>query len=258
MAIRYDKKLENEINRTIKNFNQKISRLEKQERQLLPKKISKKELKENVKNRRELRKELNKMRRFSKRGAEKIIKIGSDVEMTVYEYEEIKRRGRTMKSKLTKEINRMKTEKVKIGGREQATTFAKMGDQVFLNTVERRELLNKNLKNMNKKQIEQYKKLLEKSETNYKYKNTVFKDNYINMLLDNGYWINYDAKKLEEIKKSLKNMNSTEFVKMFNEDKLVKSLTDYYMIMRGGKIDVENVSDDIRYIYDTIYEMLVE
>ena len=34
MAIRYDKKLENEINRTIKNFNQKISRLEKQERQL--------------------------------------------------------------------------------------------------------------------------------------------------------------------------------------------------------------------------------
>ena len=29
MAIRYDKKLDQEINRTIKNFNQKIARLEK-------------------------------------------------------------------------------------------------------------------------------------------------------------------------------------------------------------------------------------
>ena len=44
MAIRYDKKLNQEINRTIKNFNQKIARLEKQERELLPSKITKKEL----------------------------------------------------------------------------------------------------------------------------------------------------------------------------------------------------------------------
>ena len=45
MAIRYDKKLNQEINRTIKNFNQKITRLEKQERELLPSKITKQELK---------------------------------------------------------------------------------------------------------------------------------------------------------------------------------------------------------------------
>ena len=43
MAIRYDKKLNQEINRTIKNFNQKIARLEKQDRELLPSKITKKE-----------------------------------------------------------------------------------------------------------------------------------------------------------------------------------------------------------------------
>ena len=41
MAIRYDKKLNQEINRTIKNFNQKIARLEKQDRELLPSKITK-------------------------------------------------------------------------------------------------------------------------------------------------------------------------------------------------------------------------
>ena len=46
MAIRYDKKLNQEINKTIKNFNQKISRLEKSQRDLiLPNKITKKRVK---------------------------------------------------------------------------------------------------------------------------------------------------------------------------------------------------------------------
>ena len=37
MAIRYDKKLNQEMNRIIRNFNQKISRLEKQNKELLRK-----------------------------------------------------------------------------------------------------------------------------------------------------------------------------------------------------------------------------
>ena len=49
MAIRYDKKINQEINRTIKNFNQKIARLEKQQKDLiLPDKITKKALKKAV------------------------------------------------------------------------------------------------------------------------------------------------------------------------------------------------------------------
>ena len=58
MAIRYDKSLNQEINRTIKNFNQKIARLEKQERELLPSKITKKDLKDSVYTRAELRRKL--------------------------------------------------------------------------------------------------------------------------------------------------------------------------------------------------------
>ena len=61
MAIRYDKKLNQEINRTIKNFNQKIARLEKQERDLLPSKITKKSLKSNVYTRTELQRKLKEL-----------------------------------------------------------------------------------------------------------------------------------------------------------------------------------------------------
>ena len=58
MAIRYDKKLNNEINRVVKNFNQKIARLEKQERELLPAKISTKQLKSESYSRTDLRRKL--------------------------------------------------------------------------------------------------------------------------------------------------------------------------------------------------------
>ena len=60
MAIRYDKKLNAEINRTIRNFNQKIARLEKEERELLPSKITKKQIKESVYTRNELNRKLSK------------------------------------------------------------------------------------------------------------------------------------------------------------------------------------------------------
>ena len=91
MAIRYDKKLNQEINRTIKNFNQKIARLEKQERELLPSKITKKDLKSSVYTRAELQRKLKELQRFSKRGAEDIIETKGGVKLTQYELSNIKR-----------------------------------------------------------------------------------------------------------------------------------------------------------------------
>ena len=91
MAIRYDKKLNQEINRTIKNFNQKIARLEKQDRELLPSKITKKELKDNVYTRTELRRKLKELQRFSNRNAEDVITTSGGVRLTQYYYQNIKR-----------------------------------------------------------------------------------------------------------------------------------------------------------------------
>ena len=92
MAIRYDKKLNQEINRTIRNFNQKIARLEKQERDLLlPTKINKKSLKQSVTNRNELKRKLKELQRYSKRGVEETITTKGGVTLSKYELQNIKR-----------------------------------------------------------------------------------------------------------------------------------------------------------------------
>ena len=114
MAIRYDKKLNQEINRTIKNFNQKIRRLEKQEREVLPSTISKKELKESVYTRSELKRRLQELQRFSKRGAEEVLTTKSGLKITKYELENLKRESKIIKARLTREINKMKKTKPKV------------------------------------------------------------------------------------------------------------------------------------------------
>ena len=48
MAINYDKKINQEINCVVKNFNQKVTRLEKQNLELLPSEITTKQLKKSV------------------------------------------------------------------------------------------------------------------------------------------------------------------------------------------------------------------
>ena len=125
MSIRYDKELTKEINKTIKNFNQKITRLEKLEKQLLPEKITKKELKE-ITTRSELRRKLKELQRFSKRGAEDIIETSGGVILTQYELTNIKKQKARLLQRLTREINQMKITKPKIFGKEQVSTFAEM------------------------------------------------------------------------------------------------------------------------------------
>ncbi len=75
MAINYDKKLNQEINRVVKNFNQKVTRLEKQNHELLPSKITTKELKESVNTKIQLNRRLRELKQFSQKGVENVLTI---------------------------------------------------------------------------------------------------------------------------------------------------------------------------------------
>ena len=164
MAIRYDKKINQEINKTIKNFNQKIARLEKTERDLLlPSKITKKELKESVYTRTELKRKLAELQRFSKRGVEETITTKSGTDLSKYEYQNIKRESARIKRNVTREINRLQVKKPKIFGKEQATTFAQMGDQHYLNLLARRKALEKDIEKLDNAELKRYKQLLQKT-----------------------------------------------------------------------------------------------
>ena len=260
MAIRYDKKLNQEINRTIKNFNQKIARLEKQDRELLPTKITKKDLKSGVYTRTELRRKLRELQRFGKRGAEDIIETKGGVKLTQYELSNIKRENARVKRNITREINRLKVEKPKIFGKTQTSTFSQMGDTDFLNLVARRKALEKDINVLSREEFERFTKLVEKTGRNQQYMNNIFKDNYFDMLTDLAYYYDYDNDKLNLLKQKLMNLKPNDFMKLFKEDKSIRAILDYYPIVTNSfnAINPDDIKEDVINLYDNLIDNIDE
>ena len=250
MAIRYDKKLNQEINRTIKNFNQKIARLEKQERELLPSKISKKELKNSVYNRAELQRKLKQLQRFSERGAEEVITTKGGVQLTQYDLSNLKRENARIKRNITREINRLKVDKPK----------SEMGDTDYLNLVARRKALEKDINKLSREDFERFTKLVEKTGRNQQYMNNIFKQNYFEMLTDLAYYFDYDTNKLNELKQKLMNLKPNDFLKLFKEDKSIRAILDYYPIVTNSfnAINPDDIKEDVINLYDTLIDNIDE
>lgn len=260
MAIRYDKKLNQEINRTIKNFNQKIARLEKQERELLPSKITKKDLKNTSFTRAELQRKLKELQRFSKRGAEDIITTKGGVKLTQYELSNIKRENARVKRNITREINRLKVEKPKIFGKTQTSTFSEMGDSDYLNLVARRKALEKNIDKLSREEFERFTKLIEKTGKNQQYMNNIFKENYFEMLTDLAYYFDYDNDKLNLLKQKLMNLKPNDFLKLFKEDKSIRAILDYYPVVTNSfnAINPDDIKEDVINLYDNLIDNIDE
>jgi integrase len=260
MAIRYDKKLNQEINRTIKNFNQKIARLEKQERELLPSKITKKDLKSSVYTRTELRRKLKELQRFSTRGAEDAITTSGGVKLTQYELSNIKRENARVKRNITREINRLKVEKPKIFGKTQTSTFSEMGDTDYLNLVARRKALEKNIDKLSREEFERFTKLIEKTGKNQQYMNNIFKQNYFEMLTDLAYYFDYDNDKLNILKQKLMNLKPNDFLKLFKDDKSIRAILDYYPVVTNSfnAINPDDIKEDVINLYDILIDNIDE
>ena len=260
MAIRYDKKLNQEINRTIKNFNQKIARLEKQERELLPSKITKKDLKESVYTRSELQRKLKELQRFSKRGAEDIITTRGGVRLTKYELNEIKRENARIKRNITREINRLKVNKPKIFGKSQSATFSQMGDTDYLNLVARRKALEKDINKLSREEFERFTKLVEKTGRNQEYMNNIFKENYFDMLTKTAYYFDYDNDKLNMLKQKLMSLKPNDFLKLFKEDKSIRAILDYYPVVTNSfnAINPDDIREDVINLYNNLVDNIDE
>ena len=261
MAIRYDKKLEKEISRVVKNFNKKITRLEKDERELiLPTKITKKEIKENVYTRTELRRKLNELKRFSTRGVEETITTKTGVKLSIYELNEIKRETARVKRNVTREIKRLQIEKPKVFGKIQTSTFSEMGDTDYLNLLVRRKALEKDITKLDKQELERFKKLVKKTGKNQQYMNTIFKENYFKMLTDLGYYFNYDNDKLNKLKNKLMKLNSNDFLKVFKEDKSIRAILDYYPVITNNfnAINPNDIKEDVDSLYDNLIDNIDE
>lgn len=118
--IKWRESDEKELAKAVRKFNAKRTRLLKQVPELdefLPAKISTKEIREQVKTRRDFKNKLNSIERFMRKGAEKPIVTKEGIKTTAYEKKEIEIKVRAINARRTAERKRanVSTEKGTMG-----------------------------------------------------------------------------------------------------------------------------------------------
>lgn len=253
--IRYDKKLNKQIDETLKRYNAKITRLARQHSDyMLPQKVSKEDLMELSYTRSDLQRRLKALSKFNERGAEKTILTSRGYAISRYELNYLKQEKARVKRKLAKEIEYYEKTKPKLWGKETARTFAQMGDSSYLNLLARYEKVNQSFENLPIDELFKYRELLQKVGMDKNYLAENFKLNYLEMMTDVGYHVGYDNAKLDEIKLKLMEIDPDKFYDLYINEKSIKDVANYYYVTVDGKRDPKNFKDDVSSLYDNLLE----
>ena len=258
MAIRYDKKLNQEINRVINNYNAKIRRIEKYDDSYnyqLPEIMTKKILKQNAYTRAELRRKLNELKRYSTRGIEKSMQTSGGYVLSKYEFENLKREKARVQRNISREITRLEKEKARVYGKEQVYTFAQMGDSRYLSFLARKEKIKQRIEDIGREDFERYRSFVYSVGRNIEYENSLFRENYEKMLFDLAYYTKYPDEKINELKKKLDKLPNKKFYKLFHTEQGIKEVIYQYMAITGKKmarIDPSIIKENVWQNYDNL------
>lgn len=249
--IRYDKKLNKEINDTLRRYNNKIDRLaRKHSNYILPQKVSKQDLMNISYTRADLQRRLNNLRKFNERGAEQTVITKSGYAISKYEMNYLKREQTRVKRNIRKDIEYYQTVKPKLYGKEQSETFARMGDTNYLNLLARYKDIDIDISSLPVDELFKYRQMLLNVGKDRNYLAENFKLNYLDMITDLGYFANYDKKKLNELKSKLAQIDATKFYELYINERGIKEVTNYYYTKFKANKDVED--QKITDLYDDL------
>lgn len=218
MAIRYDAEFSQDIKRVVSNFNRKIARLEKKGRELLPDRVTVRELKESYDKRYELKRKLKELQRFSQRGVEEVIKTEGGVKTTKYALENLKRDVRRTQYRLTLERKKL----------ENLTTPYAMTKRGALNLVEaRKKLLTKDLYKMSRRELETIRANITRV-LDLDNKAEQFQGNILQILYTEASFGGASESTLSNIEKTLAGFTPEQFMRFYYGMPYVQALMDYY------------------------------
>lgn len=218
--IKWRESDEKELTKAINNFNAKIRRLSKTDPKLanvLPEKVSKRDLKNLIDTRRDLNREINSLRRFTERGAEALVDIPNsenNLKITKWQRTEMLRRVAVINRRRKARLEKL--ENYSLSSRGEPLGY-KLGD-IGMGSETEVSLSPMNAFTPSMQRIdvkEKYKTILKESQNDYFTKKDFrLKENYIKALNQN-----FNPKDVKDIVEKIKDMNINEFLdKFYSED----------------------------------------
>lgn len=219
--IRWSESDNSELRKAVRNFNAKISRLEKKYPEMknaLPDKVSVKQMKELIDTRQDLKRELNALRRFSKRGAEKFVEVDNNdynLKITKWQKQEINRRIGIINRKRKARHDVLAQQEATYGGKGLGYTVGQIGmgksDEVALRPMKAftPKMTRADLK-------KKYKNIMKESQSMYwDLRELTLMGTYIAEMQKN-----FNPEDVQDIVDAIFDMGFSEFYEKYNADQL--------------------------------------
>lgn len=208
-----------ELKRVVRNYNAKITRLAKKNPQIknvLPEKVSVGQLKELINTRQDLKRELNALKRFSKRGAEEIVVLPDtdyNLKITKWQKTEMNRRIGVINKRRKKRLEDISN--IEMTSRGEKLGY-KRGDIGMgkANEVSLRPM-NAFTRSMNQSDLKwKWKNIMKESQSDYfTQKDYRLRENFIKALSEN-----YNVNDINDVIESINSMDIKEFLNKFEEE----------------------------------------
>lgn len=258
MSYVISKDANKELKKAITKFNNKIKRLESVDREIdIPEKANIEAIKERISSKWDLNREIDKLERFSKRGAENLLINKKGVVLSRWEFENIQREQKRLQSRLIREIEIYGQTIPTEFGKKEFTSYARMGDERLSNLKSRQLALKGNVRKMSKNEIDELISMLNKTSAIYRRDKSTFYDSYLEgTLLNLSYETGYDMEKVKYIKDKLSELTPSQFIKAFNTEAGLKDIQDKYIISKEKGVKIEDISEDVNNVLDELYKSI--
>lgn len=236
--IRWTDSDNQEIRRAVKNFNAKITRLEKKipehQRKALPERVSARELKDLVTTRSDLKRELNALRRFSQKGAEELVLLPDNDSTTITKWQrnEMSRRAGVINRKREKRYGDLFEMEATSGGEELGYTVGQKAEFVGMGRIAENELkpVNAFTPTMNRTGAHAKFRALKKEnqEAYWERKEAILRENYVKELLKDKF----DIEDVTDVVSAIEEMDFKDFYRTFLQEG--GSMEDLYPPKKGS------------------------
>lgn len=231
--IRYRPSDDAELRRAVKNFNAKISRLEKKnpaDKSSLPDRVTVKEMRELIQTRQDFKREIKALQRFSKKGAETLVKAPNNADdnifITKWQKEDMLNRQRVINRTRNKRRKEFAALEAKDRGQALGYTVGERQTQIGMGRAEAKvyDKINAFTPSQSKWDIRaKYKTLRKESQSNYwTERDYLLKENYIKSIERN-----FRDDDVKELIDKIRNMDIKDYMQMHLQENL--AIEDNYV-----------------------------
>lgn len=252
--IRWKDSDSKELAKAVKNFNAKIDRIAKKNPEMqnaLPEKMSVRQLKQTaIRTRQDLKREINMLKRFSKRGAEEVITYGDyNIKLTRWQKNEINRRLPIINKRREERLSFIEALDMTKGGESLGYTRGQFG----MGAIEKQELrpMQGLTPGMNQRGLQlKFKAILKESSGRYfREKDYQARENYIK-----GIRSEFKGNDVDKIVRKIEHMDIDDFLKTFYSE----SDASFEGLYRGSEAEYKEYVNRLKTIWLDEPEEIIE